>query len=316
MSDVLVVGAGSIGARHARNLVALGAKVTVVDTDERRASAVADELAIRSESFDPEQFGSHDGVVIASPTIFHADHMRAALAGGARVLVEKPLAFHSSEVSDVTGELERVMVGYNLRLHRPVQELMALLAAGDLGRILSARLWFGSWLPDWRPNVDYRETYSARAELGGGILLDAIHELDLLLWMAHDNDAFDVIGAVVERLGPLDIDVEDTAHALLRHADGWVAEIAVDYLSRQYRRGVEIVGTEGTGRVDWARKVVEREANGHVDVRSADVPVDRSYEIEAARFLAFLDDGEVPPVDGIVGLRSLELSERIRQGAR
>jgi predicted dehydrogenase len=193
---------------------------------------------------------------------------------------------------------------------------MEMIAAGDLGQIVTTRLWFGSWLPDWRPNVDYRETYSARADLGGGILLDAIHELDLLLWMAHDEDDFDVIGAVLDRLGPLDIDVEDTAHALLRHVDGWTAEVALDYLSRQYRRGVEIVGTEATARLDWARKVLEREANGHVEVRTADVPVDRSYEIEAARFLAFVDGGEAPPVDGIVGLRSLRLSERIREAAR
>ena len=55
-------------------------------------------------------------------------------------------------------------------------------AAGSVGSS-SVRLWFGSWLPDWRPAVDYRPTYSARAELGGGVLLDAIHELDMLVWL-------------------------------------------------------------------------------------------------------------------------------------
>src|SRR5947209_4960132 len=80
---------------------------------------------------------------------------------------------------------------------------VALVHAGKAGRVSAVRLWFGSWLPDWRPNVDYRTTYSARANLGGGVLLDAIHELDLCLWLLG-GEPVDVIGAVVGRFGPLE----------------------------------------------------------------------------------------------------------------
>ena len=72
--------------------------------------------------------------------------------------------------------------------------------AERVGQLVGASAWFGSWLPDWRPDVDYRETYSAQRSLGGGVLLDAIHELDLLVWLAGGAQ-LEVIGAVLERSG-------------------------------------------------------------------------------------------------------------------
>src|SRR5205807_8193605 len=119
---------------------------------------------------------------------------------------------------------DRLMVGYNLRFHEPAARLAEIVHDGRLGRVHLAHVWFGSWLPDWRPNVDYRTTYSAQRALGGGILLDAIHELDLVVWLFGD-DHFTVAGAVVERIGSLEIDVEDTVGALLRHASGAAVSI-------------------------------------------------------------------------------------------
>src|SRR5688500_3480537 len=83
--DVLVIGAGSIGSRHARNLSALGAKVQVTDVDAARAAAVPGAV---TRSFDLDDLGRPDAIVIASPTRFHTAHLRTAIATGARVLVE------------------------------------------------------------------------------------------------------------------------------------------------------------------------------------------------------------------------------------
>jgi predicted dehydrogenase len=206
------------------------------------------------------------------------------------------------------------MVGYNLRLHRPVEQLMELVHGGDVGDILSTRLWFGYWLPDWRPDTDYRSSYSARAALGGGVLLDAIHEIDLLVWLAN-GDAFDVVGSVVARFGPLEIDVEDTVAALLRHHDGWVADLTLDYLSRAYRRGIEVVGSKATARFDWARQVVELEGPNGPRSWPATAPVADSYRREAERFLAFVD-GAPPVVGGVEAARSVRLADAIRAAAR
>ena len=308
---VLVVGAGSAGARHARLLADAGADVTVTDPDRERATATG----LPTTPFDLDHLGTPDGIVVASPSVAHAEQTHAALATGARVLVEKPLSSSSDDVDAVVEAAGgRVMVGYNLRLHAPIERVAQLVHEGRAGTVTSYRLWFGSWLPDWRPQVDYRTTYSARAELGGGVLMDAIHELDLLVWLAGD-DRFTVEGAVVDRVGPLEIDVEDTVKALLRHADGAVADVSLDYLSRRYRRGIEVIGTDATIRLDWAREVLEIEGGDSLESEPAATPVLDSYRRQAERFLAFVDGGTAPPVDAAEGARSVHLADAIRRAA-
>ncbi|TML19570.1 MAG: Gfo/Idh/MocA family oxidoreductase [Actinobacteria bacterium] len=305
--QVLVIGAGSIGRRHAANLAALGAHVEVTDPVPARAAAIASTTPRR---FDLDDLGDPDAIVIASPTQFHALHLRAALATGARILVEKPLALPDDDLDGLVAAGQgRVMVGYNLRLHEPLVRLVDSIEQGRAGEVVAARLWFGSWLPDWRPRVDYRDTYSARRDLGGGVLLDAIHELDEAVWLwGHD---LEVIGAFVDRVGPLEIDVEDTVHAILRTATGVPIDVALDYLSRRYRRGVEVVGAEATIRYDWSTTDLTIESAGGVECCNIDTPIAESYEREADRFVQFVIDGTPPPVDATEGAESVRLAARI-----
>jgi predicted dehydrogenase len=236
----------------------------------------------------------------------------AAVSTGTKVLIEKPLAATASEAKALASAGgDHLAVAYNLRFHDPVVRCHAALR--DIGPVFGGRLWFGSYLPDWRP-VDYRETYSARSDLGGGVLLDAIHELDLALWFFGDD--LRVEGAIVTRAGGLDIDVEDTVKALLTTANGAAVDVSLDYLSRRYRRGIEVVGADATVRLDWARNVVEREDRASVTTSDASVPLDRSYELEAAAFLAWIDGGAEMPVGGAMGWRSVALGDAIRAAAR
>jgi predicted dehydrogenase len=312
VASVLVLGAGSIGSRHARELHAAGAEVDVADPDRARSEAAAAAAGGRSVPFDLDHLDGYDGIVVASPTTFHAQQARAALDAGATVLVEKPLVDDLDDLDElVTMGKGRLMVGYNLRLHDPVRRLVDMVHEGRAGRVSAVRLWFGSWLPDWRPSVDYRQTYSARADLGGGILSDAIHELDLLVWLLGSGP-YDVLGAFVGRVGPLEIDVEDTVKALLRHHSGAVAEVSLDYLSRRYRRGIEVIGDRATVRLDWARAVLEVEDANGVEVHAADEPVADSYARQAERFLAFVAGKADPPVDGETGAASVRLAQSIR----
>jgi predicted dehydrogenase len=310
---VVVVGGGSIGRRHCANLHAAGAAVTVLDPDaERVHAAVAAVDGIDGIVGDqiPDRY---DGVVVASPTVLHAVQAAAAVATGARVLVEKPLAVC---VSDVPASVvdARVCVGYNLRFVAPLADLVAAVHRGDVGTIVSARVWFGSWLPGWRAG-DYRETYSAQRRLGGGVLLDAIHELDELVWLFGDGE-FDVAGALVAQLGELEIDVEDSVHALLVHHTGAPVEIALDYLSRAYRRGIEVVGSDATIRYDWAREQLDVEGPDGRRSQPMAPCVDAAYVAEARAFLAWIAGGAPLPVGAVDAMRSLQLADRIRTAAQ
>lgn len=308
--SVLVLGAGSIGSRHARNLHAAGADVALADPSHDRAKAIRH---ARTVPFDLDHLAGYDGVVVASPTSAHLDQALAALDTGAKVLIEKPISLSVAGTEALLAASDRVMVGFNLRFHPPVSRIIQLAHQGRAGRITSVRAWFGSYLPDWRPTVDYRESYSARSELGGGVLLDAIHELDLLVWLL--GGSFEVLGAEVARLGDLEIDVEDTVKTLLRHDSGALAEVSLDYLSRRYRRGLEIIGTDATLRLDWAREVLEVERDGDVEVEPAIDSVACSYERQTDCFLAWLRDEAEPPVDAAEAIASLRLADQIRSVA-
>jgi len=317
---VLVLGAGSIGARHARNLAAAGARVSVTDPDADRAATAAAEAgpAARAIAFDLDHLdaaGALDGAVVASPTVHHPDQVDALLAAVPRILVEKPLATDGATAARFAPHADRVAVAYNLRFHAPVARLAEVVAGGSLGEVSAIRLWFGSWLPDWRPGVDHRQTYSAQRALGGGVLLDAIHELDLLVWLCGPGP-HRVRGAVVDELGPLGLDVEDTVRALIDLDGGGVAEVALDYLARRYRRGVEVTGSEATARLDWARQVVEVEDAGGVRAEAATTPVAASYERQADAFVGWITGGAPLPVDAATGAASVVLADAIREAAR
>lgn len=293
---ILVLGAGSAGTRHARNLAALGARVTLEDADPAGPAGV----------------GDHDGVVVASPTVFHRDQAMVALAAGAAVLVEKPLAVGEDGLDELVAAAgDRLTVGYNLRLHPPVEAVRSAVTDGVTGAVRSVHLWFGSLLSDWRPGVDYRTTYSAQAALGGGILLDASHEIDLLVWLFGAEWA--VESALMEHRSDLEIDVEDTVEATLRSPAGVEATLDLDCVSPSYRRGIEVVGDEATVRLDWATGTVETVTPEGSTLAPATDSVDESYRREAAAFLSLVDGSGAPVVTAAEGAATVRLCERIRE---
>jgi predicted dehydrogenase len=310
---ILVMGAGSIGERHIGNLVDLGAQVEFVDPSASRSSVIL-ETTPSKQAFEPSP-EDYDGIVIASPNSMHREQLDWALSGPAVVLVEKPMVTATSELDNaILGRLDRILVGYNLRFHTGYGELRRRLLGGDIGRPLAARLWFGSYLPDWRPTIDYRESYSARRELGGGVLRDASHELDLAAWFF--GWPLSVVSSWIGRVGDLEIDVEDTVRAVLETTDGTPVSIDLDYLSRTYRRGIEIVGTEGTARFDWPLRSVTVERPGASEVFDVTDGVDESYVRLARAFLARVrGDRDVTAADGTAGHNAARLVELIEERA-
>ena len=128
-----------------------------------------------------------DFVVICTPPVFHVEQALLALQSHAHVFIEKPLSHESSGIERLIAEARRndrnVQVGYNLRFHPGLQILKDLIDSGKIGRVLWLNAESGQYLPDWRPWQNYRDSYSARKDLGGGIILDGSHELDYICWL-------------------------------------------------------------------------------------------------------------------------------------
>lgn len=243
---ILVVGCGSIGARHAANVAAAGEALSVCDRDFDRAQAVAAQTGGAAFSdLDAALAGRPDGVIVATPHHAHIAVARAAVASGAAVLIEKPLSHGTEGVDEFLSFAAQagraVFVACNMRYHPAVDILRRHLPA--VGAVRFARAQYGNWLPGMRPDADYTKLYCAHKDQGGGVILDAIHEIDYLSWLLGGVES---VLCDADRRSDLTIDVEDYAAIILRHRDGARSEIHLDYLQRAKRRGCDIVGADGT----------------------------------------------------------------------
>jgi predicted dehydrogenase len=248
----LVVGAGSIGARHLRNLKNLGvAELALAEPDTGRRTAIASELQVTGfEDLDGGLAWSPDFAVIATPPHLHLEQATQVARKGVPLFVEKPVCHTSTGLAELSDLIERKrlasMVGCNLRFHPGPAQVKHLLGENRIGRVLSARVYCSSYLPEWRPQTDYRNNYAAREEFGGGCILDCIHEIDLTRWYLGDVQE---VFCMADHISSLEIHTEDVAALTCRHASGAISEIHLDYIQRNYQRGCHIVGEHGT--IDW-----------------------------------------------------------------
>lgn len=311
MTSALVVGAGSIGQRHATNLRALGVEsISMVDPDaDRLARACAAIGVTAAASYGRALAARPDVVLVCSPPVFHVDQARAAVDAGAHVFVEKPLGATLVGVDDLLAAAaaarRTLQVGYNLHFHPAVRTLKSLVDTGAVGRILWGRAEFGQYLPDWRPQQDYRAGYTARRSLGGGIILDASHELAYLLWLLGTPSK---VTCVAGHVSELDTDTEDCASLILEFPQGTLADVHLDYVQRTYSRSCRLAGTDGT--IEWSlRDGVVRVARPDDEVEMIDVPtaVDDTYVDELRHFLDCVRTGATPLVDGGLGRSVLEV---------
>jgi len=256
---VLVVGGGSIGARHLRNLRRLEAGLlALVEADDTRRAALANECrALSFRSLEEGLVWHPDCVVIATPTHLHVPQALQAARAGCHLFIEKPLSHHREGITDLVREVERrsllTMVACNMRYQPGPATVKGLLDENTIGRVLAVRLHTGSYLPRWRPEHDYRGSYSASPEHGGAIL-DCIHEIDLALWCFGPAR---LLAAATSPATTLGLETDGLAEILLRHDSGVLASVHLNFLQRDTCRCMQIIGTDGTIRWDLNAECVE-----------------------------------------------------------
>jgi CMP-N,N'-diacetyllegionaminic acid synthase len=217
----LIIGYGSIGKRHAKVLhEQLGLSVEVVS---RRVHS--DYLSYQSIAA-CNDLTQYDYFIIATETMKHREQLFSIDSSVCekQIFVEKPLFADGMSAPELSGR-NTVWVGYNLRFHPVIGKIRELIKDK---RVLSVNCMAGEYLPWWRPNADYRDCYSARRELGGGVLLDLSHEIDYLQWLFGD-----FLRAVVfiDKISGLEINSEDISTAVARTSRGCIVNVTLDYLS-------------------------------------------------------------------------------------
>ena len=248
----VVTSLGSIGQRHVRNLRLLypDAHIGVL-----RTKTAADGTRALHPGVDQEMHSLQEvldfrpqAAIVASPASTHLALARPLVEAGIPVLIEKPLAMSQEGVAEFAALSAacgvRVAVGYNLRFLPALAQARQLLLEGAIGEVLSVRAEVGQYLPDWRPASDYREGVSARAELGGGALLELSHEIDYLLWIFG---APATVAAQGGTFGTLGIEVEDLVELCMQYEQPRrLISVHLDFLQRAPYRGCRFIGSEGT----------------------------------------------------------------------
>lgn len=333
---VLFCGLGGIGQRHLRNLRTLiGADQLDVhayrvlgrstklraDLTVEAGRDLADDYGVTVHRALDEALAVQPTIVfVCNPTNLHVSVALQAAMAGAHVFIEKPL----SSSLDGVGALEAALtqhdrvgyVGYHFRFHPALRRLKAILNQGHLGRILGAHAEIGEYLPNWHRYEDYRSMYAARAELGGGVVLTQIHEMDLICWFFGLPESIYCLGG---KLSSLDVDVEDTASSLMQ-STGPLGRFPItlhqDYLQRPPTRRFKVIGDRGIAHVDLIRnQLAVFDENGRESERWDDDTFERNdmFVAQMRHFLACTTGLETPEVSLAEGTKSLRLALAARQ---
>jgi len=275
---ILIAGFGSIGRRHFRNLLAIGER-DIVFFRSKRSTLPDGEIANFPIETDLQAALDHrpDAVIIANPTALHLDVAIPAAEQGCHLFIEKPISHSLDRLDELQAALARgggeVFTAFQFRFHPGLAIIKNLMIdhrslfphskspvvvsqtsairnqSSVIGRPLSVRVHWGEYLPGWHPWEDYRKGYSARADLGGGVVLTLCHPLDYLRWFFGDVDS---LWAFTGANSGLELDVEDTAEIGLHFKDRVIGSVHLDYVQRPPVHRLEIIGSEGTIRWDNA----------------------------------------------------------------
>ncbi len=310
----LIAGCGSIGRRHLRNLKQLrDVEIIAFRQRGRDAEELEREFGVHA-TFDLDEALAEgpDFALITNPTSSHLSVALEAAKHGCHLFVEKPLSDSLDDVNELANTVSAkgltAFVAYNMRFHPALRQIKGTIESGSIGRVLSIRAQVGQYLPDWHPEEDYRQGYSAQKALGGGVVLDLIHELDYVQWLVGDVRK---VACFAKHVSSLEIETEDVAEIILEFVDGAVGNVHLDYLQRTASRGCHIIGEEGT--IHWDQesnevKLFNAREPGWQVFDHEEFDRNRMFVAEMEHFLACMDGRETPEVDIAEGSKSLKLA--------
>jgi predicted dehydrogenase len=292
LNHILICGLGSVGQRHLQHFLSIG--VSRIDAFRTgRGTIKMEGLSLPGEIFyslDEALRHNPEAVIVANPTASHLSTAQAAIQSGAHVLIEKPISHNLTGCEELLGEAKTrarvVAVGCNLRFHPLLVVLEGVVSNKELGRPLTASAHFCTYLPDWHPWEDFHQSYAARCELGGGVALTHIHEIDYLLWLF--GPAVEVEGFSL-RIHPLGTNVEEASVGIIRHQQGTLSSLNLSFCQKPQRRNLQIFFEKGYAYLDFLANTLELE-NGNGHVKQINLPegfsMSETYAEQARAFAA------------------------------
>ncbi len=318
----LIIGTGSIGQRHIRNIQKLvpDTRFVILRKDARRDDLSSSLNATVVGSIKEAISLKPNFAVVATPSALHFDVLVPLIEAHLPIYIEKPVVTRREDVDTLYSLMQRTafkgptLVGCNLRFLPSIQKIRGVLQERSLGKVVRAGFTAGQWLPDWRPNQDYKKSYSSNSQLGGGVVFDLIHELDIARWLFGE---FERVGSLTGSFSSLSIESEDTAAIVMGKSEGPPAvTIQLDYISRKPVRRYEVVGDQGSLVFDLPAKTLTlSNADGPqvIDCGEDGFDTSKTYEFAMQEFLEAVRMSTPTSQDILDGLKSVELAILARE---
>ena len=245
--SILIIGNGSIGCRHAKNLLNIVKEVKVFSFRFSKGEKIKKIKNVIYVKDLYKEIDSADGIVIANRTDKHLALLNYALRKKKNIFIEKPISHNLKgikEIENLSKNYEAVLeTGFMLRFHPNLLFLKKIIDKKKYGIIHYVRSTVGQYLPDWRKDRDYKKGYASKKEWGGGVTLDLIHEIDLARWFFGEVS---LVSAMLFSSPELDIETESIAHINLKMKSKVLIHLNLDYVRPYYSRNAEIVCQNGT----------------------------------------------------------------------
>ena len=309
-----VIGYGSIGKRHCENLIHLGH----TDITLLRMQKNNNELEL-AETVSIENFfkTKYDFIIISTPSSLHFEYLKKIIPENINVLVEKPVVTNEKDSLQLRAMLKYYsgigMCSYNLRFHPSVIKVVELLRDSVIGKIHFAKFFVGQFLPEWRPSQNYQISYSASKQLGGGVVLDLIHEIDLATFLLGypKND----ISAVVAKISDLVIETEDIAEISYLSSNDVLVNIHLDYISRKSTRIFTVYGSLGVLECDLLTSTIRifRPGKESEEFGVCNFQRNEMYLKMMSYYISCINNHTIPSPSITDGLNSLDLALKIKK---
>lgn len=262
----LIIGLGSIGCRHIRNLKKLG--ITNLSAFRSTNKSIPFKIAKNVKifrNFNLALKDKPDVAIICNPTSKHIEFALKALKKKCNLYIEKPISNNLRNVSKFVkltySVKKKIIVGCQFRYHPGLNLINYWIKKNKIGKIISVVCDVGEYLPLWHPWENYRKSYAAKKELGGGVILSLIHEIDYLYWFFGEISSVYTIG---KKQTNLKINVEDSALISMITKSKIPIHLRMDYWRNKPKRSLNIVGEKGEINWDYYCKTATLHNNGKI----------------------------------------------------